>query len=177
MPLVPAAWDDKMTLFLAALPPRQVPEWLAKKAKNRAGHWGGILAGLLAAGVGAGILAINLSSGTADFTGVLFVVGGLSLASVPWFRRKQTMALLRDGVLTEACIESLCETKARGENYQPVYEATLSIDTAGATAPVIICSHEPEVIRFIEERCGSRQPVQVLYDVRNPKHVLLPETL
>lgn len=40
-----------------------------------------------------------------------------------------------------------------------------------------LAAHDPAVIRFVEERCASQQPVFAIYDPRHPKRVLLPETL
>lgn len=102
----------------------------------------------------------------------IFPIVGFLLVMACLRTRRKIAHLLQHGALMEGTVTAVTRTLAR-TNKQQVYSITLQRANA---EPIVLRRHQPSLIAFARQRMESKQPVFLLYDPKNPKFALLPES-
>lgn len=93
-----------------------------------------------------------------------------------FFRRHRVTRVLRYGVAGHAVVSAVERTLVKIDN-RWVYRFRMRRDEGGSPFEFFVRRHRPEEVAYLRARHESGQPVPLLYDPRNPKRVIFPETL
>lgn len=104
---------------------------------------------------------------------LLFPLTGCGLMLNAIFSRRKKLQLLRDGRLTTATVSSIEKTRVEVNN-RPQFK--IHLIRSDDRSAIMKRSCDPTELAWADEKIKSAEPVKLLYDPKNPKHFLFPET-
>jgi hypothetical protein len=106
---------------------------------------------------------------------LLFPTAGLAIAGAAVLSQKRRRRILEQGNLHEAEVISVEQTSIE-INDERVYKIALQSPGLCGGQPLTVKQTDTAVVALAQERARSRQPIYILADLKNPKHMLFPES-